>query len=48
MPTSKRDALFLRRMFALICTGVALTLTGALLYPIRALAHPEKENPHVR
>lgn len=43
-----RELRFLWRMACLICTGVSLTLVGALLYPIRALAHPEKEIHHVR
>jgi hypothetical protein len=39
MPTSKRDARFLRRMCAMILAGCALTLLGALLNPPRALLH---------
>jgi hypothetical protein len=39
VPTSKRDARFLRRMFAMMLTGCALLLLGALLNPPRALLH---------
>lgn len=45
MPTSRRDRAFLWRMFAMIATGCALTLLGALLNPPRALLHAlHKEN----
>ena len=45
MPTSRRDAQFLRRMAAMIATGVALLLLGVLLDPPRALWHAlHKEN----
>lgn len=39
MPTSRRDARFLRRMTAMTLTGCALLLIGALLNPPRALWH---------
>ena len=45
MPTSRRDRRFLWRMFAMVLTGCALTLLGALLNPPRALlARLHKEN----
>lgn len=36
-PTSARDLRFMRRMVAMILTGCALTLAGALIDPVRQL-----------
>lgn len=40
MPTTSRDAQFLLRMLGMVCTGVALTILGALLNPARPNTKP--------